>query len=135
MRPGTRRKKQKRQRTLHQFCNIYSLIQPKSRSLQHLKAWFTHKTQNLPSLDKPFLLLCHFLHVEAVFSASLNSQNPLTIAHCRSLTPSASHRRHIPFRTTMKRHPCNSLKNNQNQSFCHFFLLFGKKKKISCRGR
>ena len=34
-----------------------------------------HKTQKLPSPDKPFLLLGLFLCVEAVFSASLNSQN------------------------------------------------------------
>ena len=32
-----------RRRTLHRFCNVYSLIQPKSRSLQHLKARFTKR--------------------------------------------------------------------------------------------
>ena len=29
-----------RRRTLHRFCNVYGLSQPKSRSLQHLKARF-----------------------------------------------------------------------------------------------
>ena len=32
-----------RRRTLHWFCNVYSLIQQKSRSLQHLKAQFTER--------------------------------------------------------------------------------------------
>ena len=36
------RNREKR-RTLHRFCNVYSLIQPKSRSLQHLKARFTER--------------------------------------------------------------------------------------------
>ena len=34
------------------------------------------KIPKLPTPDKPFLLLCLFLRIEAVFSASLNSQNP-----------------------------------------------------------
>ena len=36
------RNREKR-RTLHRFCNVYGLIQPKSRSLQHLKAQFTER--------------------------------------------------------------------------------------------
>ena len=32
-----------RRRTLHRFYNVYGLIQPKSRSLQHLKARFTKR--------------------------------------------------------------------------------------------
>ena len=32
-----------------------------------------HKTQKLPSTNKSFLLLCLFLHIEGIFSTSLNS--------------------------------------------------------------
>ena len=34
------------------------------------------KNPKLPTPDKPFLLLCLLLRVEAIFSASFNSQNP-----------------------------------------------------------
>ena len=45
------RNREKR-RTQHQFCNVYGLIQPKSRSLQHLKARFTERVlHSSPGLE------------------------------------------------------------------------------------